>query len=345
MKKLVLFSMIGLMILLSASAGEPVAQITFRVRDDAGAVVTGAVVQMNTFERWVPGGEFGKDIRRRVEGVTDTNGLVVLQIPSLRGSVKYGVYVKGKYFDNIMKMKVAGATYYRDMGGSFYFTNHIAGKWQPWDTFVDVEIKPVLNPIPMFARSFVNRRPRLQIPEYGKAIGFDLMKGDWVLPYGKGDMSDLIITLDCKMGDGITADGYQIYDASLKLSFSNDGDGILPIYIHPMKGSAFRLPRFADEVGYVSNWVKTAYTHEHESHYGNRDDENYFFRVRTKRDKYGVITNALYGKIQGILSFDYEKNISFTYYLNPTPNDRNMEFDPSRNLLTDLKPFEQVKEP
>jgi hypothetical protein len=46
-----------------------------------------------------------------------------------------------------------------------------------------------------------------------------------------------------------------------------------------------------------------------------------------------MVTMPSIGKIQGILSFDYEKNISFTYYLNPTPNDRNMEFDPSRNLF------------
>ena len=35
----------------------------------------------------------------------------------------------------------------------------------------------------------------------------------------------------------------------------------------------------------------------------------------------------------------------FTYYLNPTPNDRNMEFDPTRNLLTGLKEAEKVSVP
>lgn len=31
--------------------------------------------------------------------------------------------------------------------------------------------------------------------------------------------------------------------------------------------------------------------------------------------------------------------------LNPTPNDRNVEFDPKRNLFTDLKPVERVTDP
>ena len=38
--------------------------------------------------------------------------------------------------------------------------------------------------------------------------------------------------------------------------------------------------------------------------------------------------------------------IRFTYYLNPTPNDRNLEFDPTRNLMTNFgKGEESPREP
>ena len=37
--------------------------------------------------------------------------------------------------------------------------------------------------------------------------------------------------------------------------------------------------------------------------------------------------------------------MSFTYYLNPAPNDRNVEFDPKQNLFTNLKRTEQVTAP
>jgi len=37
--------------------------------------------------------------------------------------------------------------------------------------------------------------------------------------------------------------------------------------------------------------------------------------------------------------------MGFDYYLNPTPNDRNVEFDPKRNLMKNLKPLEEVTEP
>jgi hypothetical protein len=51
MNKILLISTIGLILSFSAWANEPDARKTFRVRTDAGAVVTRAVVQMNNFER------------------------------------------------------------------------------------------------------------------------------------------------------------------------------------------------------------------------------------------------------------------------------------------------------
>lgn len=38
-------------------------------------------------------------------------------------------------------------------------------------------------------------------------------------------------------------------------------------------------------------------------------------------------------------------DLEVSYYLNPTINDRNVEFDPKQNLIKNLKPLEQVKEP
>jgi hypothetical protein len=55
-------------------------------------------------------------------------------------------------------------------------------------------------------------------------------------------------------------------------------------------------------------------------------------------DATGKIISANYGKIYG----DF---MNFSYYLNPTPNDRNVEFDPKRNLFTKLKTEEQVMAP
>jgi hypothetical protein len=48
--------------------------------------------------------------------------------------------------------------------------------------------------------------------------------------------------------------------------------------------------------------------------------------------------SANYGKIYGAF-------MNFTYYLNPTRNDRNVQFDPKRNLFTNLKDDERVTAP
>ena len=73
----------------------------------------------------------------------------------------------------------------------------------------------------------------------------------------------------------------------------------------------------------------------------SNDDKHYlyYFRIRTQTNELGQVTNALYGKIYGQI------NGCFTYFLNPTPNDRNVEFDPKRNLFMNLKSMEHVGVP
>jgi len=76
----------------------------------------------------------------------------------------------------------------------------------------------------------------------------------------------------------------------------------------------------------------------------------YFIRVRTELDQDSNVKSALYGKIAGNFRF-YAGTIAptsgmgFDYYLNPTPNDSNVEFDPKKNLVRDLKPLEGVSGP
>ncbi|MDR0993898.1 MAG: hypothetical protein LBN38_04950, partial [Verrucomicrobiota bacterium] len=55
-------------------------------------------------------------------------------------------------------------------------------------------------------------------------------------------------------------------------------------------------------------------------------------------DQDGNISSARYAKIYGPIEYgDDEKGggiVRFTYFFNPTPNDRNMEFDRNHNLMT-----------
>jgi len=333
------------MLSLSVLAGDPIAQMTFRVTDDFGNVVTGAPVTVSTFLRWVPGSGFGHDVDDSAKGVTDTNGVVVLKLPSKTGNMRYSVLAEGMYFDNMNKMKVSDAAYYRDMGGTLRFTNSVDGKWQPWNLTVDLQIKKVLNPIPMYARFL--RSGSFPIPAYNSSLGYDLIKSDWLPPYGKGETVDFIFRLDCQLGT-TRADGIQLFDAVLTLSFTNNGDGIQEVVAPLQAGSVLRLSRFAPEMGYASNWVSKTFAHGDGDYCEYKENQSFYYRVRTRKDEGGLIISALYGKIIGPLFYEVRKlgaNMQMRYYLNPTPNDRNLEFDPNRNLLFDLPSLEQIKEP
>jgi len=174
----------------------------------------------------------------------------------------------------------------------------------------------------------------LKLPEYGKPIAYDLEIGDWIGPYGNGINKDIIFQKDYSDKG---ADGYY---SKVTISFPKNGDGI-QIYDVPdtEKGSALRSPHEAPLNGYQPEITREVSALKGlPSKFEYDPNRIYFFRVRTSLDHNGNVVSAHYGKIYG----DF---MQFTYYLNPTPNDRNIEFDPKQNLLGGLHSFEQVQAP
>lgn len=116
------------------------------------------------------------------------------------------------------------------------------------------------------------------------------------------------------------------------------GDGIQSLRASPKK-RLLELPREAPKSGYEPKLdMKIARAAEGAAiETGAREDQNYFFRVRTVLDSNGKVVRALYGKIHGNIECDPLNSerglLRFTYYLNPTSLDRNLEFDPKRNLF------------
>ena len=178
-------------------------------------------------------------------------------------------------------------------------------------------LKKIGKPIAMYAKHVL----QLKFPEFNKAIGFDLMIGDWVGPYGKGGSADLMLTQHHTNPQS----GYPI-----TMSFPNIGDGIQEFTLQESdKSSGLRSGHEAPLEGYQATVAQTAITNP---------NRNFYFRVRTKLDENGKVVSARYGKIYGDLA-------QFSYYFNSTPNDRNVEFDPKQNLIQGLQSFEQVTAP
>jgi hypothetical protein len=182
-------------------------------------------------------------------------------------------------------------------------------------------LKKIRNPIPMFARD-VHENP----PVTNKPIGFDLAAGNWVAPHGTGKVSDIIFT---KYYETKSQTEYRYI---ITVSFPNSGDGIQESSrsISLFEGSELRSPHEAPIDGYSTNLTKEASSGFGKPSVFDFDAKrNYFFRVRTVLDEKGNVKSAHYGKIYG----DF---MTFTYYLNPQPNSRNLEFDTTRNLMKDV---------
>jgi hypothetical protein len=197
----------------------PQAQLTFRVHTDENQPVAGAQVGMATFDHRVPGELFGTDVHANVTGITDNDGMVTLSMPSLDGKFGYGATKSG---------------YYRSSGDSYQCKITKNNKWQPWNPTIDLVLKPIINPTPMYARRIGQLPEALSVPVLDAPVGFDLMAADWVTPYGKGSVGDLIFTVT----ESVPFTGVnQPFDVTATVSFSNTGDGIQSVRAPINKGS------------------------------------------------------------------------------------------------------------
>lgn len=306
------------------SLSRPQAKITVKITSEDGKPISDAEVGIGFMIGNPPGqGPGTRTLEQR--GLSKSDGTFTAQ-DQCGGGAGLGVSKDG---------------FYRTYGPRIVFKEVEGGKWQPWNPTVELILKPILNPIPMYARKV----QRLRIPVVGQPVGFDLMTSDWVAPYGKGSVSDLTFMLQKTF-----VDVEKPFDATLMITFANEGDGIQPTAAAPHVGSELRLPRHAPEDGYEFKLIKTTSRAAANQMIvpASKDDLNYFFRVRTQKED-GKIVSTNYGKIDRDIGFDIINSdtalLFFTYYLNPTPNDRNMEFDPARNLFGELPNQEKVTAP
>lgn len=311
-------------------------KVTLETVDNLQKPLGGVSIETHIPHGWKPGEGFGKEIHNHVKVVTDLQGIVVLEGETTRARFTYLATKPG---------------YYASFGPALDTATKSAGRWQPWNPTVRVELKRILNPIPLMAKKVVSGYDRgVALPAFGAPVGYDVQLGDWTRPHGDGTHKDIIFQID-----GRTDALADPYSASLRISFSNSEDGILLHEVDTKQGgSQMRLPYKAPLSGYTPELVKRKTRTEGPATGVRRgvdqvtDDtkptENYFLRVRTKVNDRGEVVSAHYGKVHGPFHWDAAGNIKFQYYFNPKLNDRNLEFDPTRNLLP-TEAWEKVTEP
>jgi hypothetical protein len=207
-------------------------------------------------------------------------------------------------------------------------------------------LKPIKNPIPMYAHDNSGAMEKIaSIAELGNEYGYDLKMSEPLPPLGKGKVADFTFIVH-----GFNH-GNSNYDLKLEVRFPNPNDGIVefttpqrsavtePIQTGSLLISGYEAPKD----GYIQNILRKVKRSGIETRRETDVDfrRNFYFRTRTVTDASGNIVSAHYGKIYGDFQFDAANKdwgylctlAMVTTYFNPTPNDRNVEFDPKRNLL------------
>jgi hypothetical protein len=275
------------------------AQLTVRVVDDEGNPVADADVAVLGFNRECEGktdrqGRFTANLRNAISGVD-----IVLE--------KRGYYSISRHI--------------------FEFTDKDTNdRWQPWNPQLDLLLVKKRRPV-VLQQKYVHG---IDIPSRGQPVGYDVMVGDWVEPAGKGLVNDFIFHAHPTISDGSATSNRLI------LTFANPADGLIRTNIPWRNDYTLRLPPLAPLIGYSNRWelhldeTKDPQSGIIHAHANWSQDDNYYFRVRTKTDATGRIESAIYGKIyRGILygparAADDLPSITFHYYLNANGT-RNLE--------------------
>lgn len=198
------------------------------------------------------------------------------------------------------------------------------------------------------------RLPDLAITE----VGYDAELLEPVEPIGRGRRTDFTMRIESQFrgyqndwakrnaitrferGIGPMAEGQSLHGNwthTITFRFPNKGDGIgLSPQFWPY--CKLQVPHKAPEQGYASELSLSG----DQDPYTTRPDltacrklmhnNGLFLRIRTQLDKDGNVATANYAKILCPGVSRYAPMFSFNIFYNPTPNDRNLEYDFKTNL-------------
>ena len=264
--------------------------------------------------------------------ITDKNGFCRLKGRTNCGNVCCIVSVPPKGF------------YTGDSWGTNFVKRNIFGIWQPDNLVVTLRLQRVEHPILLFVKQIFSRASDSVSSNYfdiGKGkMQFDLIKGSFLPPIGNGEHADICFTRlereDLGVGTNFNGRTSLAYRDGMRVELLGEGNGLIEI---PSKKTDGIKIRTAPLDGYKADYLVTKGKDKSVKYFSSSNpDRNFAFRIRTKKDKNGKIVSAFYGKIYGDIDFKkFTSNVpvaapSFMYYLNPTPLDRNLEWDMKTNL-------------
>ena len=211
---------------------------------------------------------------------------------------------------------------------------------EKWVVTNDVRMvmRKIGNPIPLCAKRVKRWKEDGLYPAGMNTVAYDLMKGDWLPPLGKGEHADIeLVHRRMERGEGCLYKGSKvkkIWRDEVEMRFTGEGNGLVGYVSDPSETLRIRT---APESGYRPTHLIWA-EKDRNLRYHSSEDHNlsFAFRIRTRRNERGEIVEAFYGKIYRnpklLGGGGYPLNgFEMVYYLNPTSLDRNLEWDRKNN--------------
>ena len=283
-----------------------------------------------------------------VDAMTKQNGIAELSGNTEKGIGGYRIYSNPGYYNKEWtQIKFSEQSMFR------------LGRWLPTDIVSTARLDRVINPIPLYVKNAKGEfRPRKQSYYFldadyhekhklaatndlvvikDKVLSYDFVKGAFLPPHGDGEVADVIFTFNetfyqwdvIRGGPGVSL--YKKFKLDVSVEFTRPGDGLQAIDYYQKAGIKLREAPLSGYSQRTSLW--------RECRVGERVERTSYdekrcsaFRIRTKYDASGNIESAYYGKIYGDFNIKDLEGVEFLYYLNPTSNDRNLEWDMKNNL-------------
>ena len=283
-------------------------EVRFRVVDDAGLIVSNAVISTNTQRDRLANLGHADSPQRKIMAITDTNGCARIEFPCYSGEFSSYVSAMGFYPEHKKNLRF---NYARD---SVFFAHLLEH-----EKHLSFTMRKKLNPIPCFGYGAGEDFP---FPLKNGRFGFDMEKGDWTVPHGKGEVADFILRREESNG---------VYRAVLEFEGPFNG-----AYKQKQESSTSFKSTYRADTNHVyaqtmDIWTKKRMGKETVRSQFVSDEEYLVIRSRSVVDADGNLKSCNYSKIYGgITAYRYFQFMTMVF--NPKQNDANLEFDTQRNL-------------